>query len=90
MNKHTEESDPKNPPTRATKSNPMTSWAFIAALLGTGALPCPDCGMPLAWHLWPLAVLLLAGRWIARRKTARPSKHDAPAPPDDSKTPPEA
>jgi hypothetical protein len=60
--------DPSDQPIQNPKRSPLTSWAFVAALLGAGAVPCPDCGMPLAWHLWPLAILILAGKWISRRR----------------------
>jgi hypothetical protein len=89
MNKHTEESDSKNHPPHGRKNNPLTSWGAVVALLGAGALPCPECGMPLAWHLWPLALLILAARWIARRTPACPTKPDASLPRDDSETPQE-
>jgi hypothetical protein len=85
MHNHNAGSDPKNPPARGGKNNLLTSWAAIVALLGAGAVPCPECGMPLAWHLWPLAILLLAARLIARRKPALPPK--TPAPPDESEKP---
>ena len=44
-----------------------TGWAVFLALLGAGAIPCPECGAPLAWHIWPLATLLLAAQFISRR-----------------------
>jgi hypothetical protein len=90
MNKHTEKSDPKNPPACGLKSNLLTSWGVIAALLGVGALPCPDCGMPMAWHLWPLALLILAGRWIESRRKRIPPDKPASKPPDDSEEPQES
>jgi hypothetical protein len=36
---------------------------------GGKAVPCPECGGPLALHLWPLIALLIAAR-------ARPSQND--------------
>jgi hypothetical protein len=87
MNKLDEGTGPKPSPEGGGKNNPLTSWTVIVALLGAGALPCPDCGMPLAWHLWPLALLILGVRWIAHRKPARPAKPGAPVPPDQSGTP---
>jgi hypothetical protein len=47
--------DPSHTPIQNPKRNPLTSWAFVAALLGAGAMPCPDCGMPLAgtFGRWP-------------------------------------
>jgi hypothetical protein len=63
--------DPSDQPIQNPKRSPLTSWAFVAALLGAGAVPCPDCGMPLAWHLWPLAMLVIAVKVIAHRARAR-------------------
>jgi len=31
---------------------------MVLTLLGVGMAPCPECGMPLAIQLWPLAFLL--------------------------------
>jgi hypothetical protein len=67
-NKENCEVDRKCAPENGRTGNPLTSWGAVLALLGAGALPCPDCGMPLAWHLWPLAILILAGKWIGRRR----------------------
>jgi hypothetical protein len=38
---------------------------FVAAagVLGVGLLPCPDCGLPLAAHIWPVAAVA----WLWRR-----------------------
>jgi hypothetical protein len=52
----------------AGKKNPLTGWTAVIALFGAGVVPCPGCGMPLGWHLWPLALLILAGKWISRRR----------------------
>jgi hypothetical protein len=49
-------------------------WAVFGALLAASAVPCPECGGPLALHLWPLIALLIAARAIAGR--ARPSQND--------------
>jgi hypothetical protein len=71
---------PDGAPTRKAGRNPLTSWAFIAGLFGAGALPCPDCGLPLAWHLWPLALLILFVRMITGRARTRREKKSPPAP----------
>jgi hypothetical protein len=34
------------------------SWIGIAGLWGAGLLPCPDCGVPMLFHFWPLALAL--------------------------------
>jgi hypothetical protein len=36
-------------------------------MLGVGALPCPDCGTPMIFHIWPIAGLVLAVRAIKKR-----------------------
>jgi hypothetical protein len=59
--------DPGRAPFRKGKRNPLASWAFIAGLLGAGALPRPDCRMPLGFHLLPLAAIFLAIRAFTRR-----------------------
>ena len=38
-------------------------WVGLAGLFGVGLLPCPDCGVPMAVHLWPAAGVL----WLYRR-----------------------
>ena len=82
--KDNREANRKPTPERGRKNSPLTSWTVILALLGAGAMPCPDCGMPLAWHLWPLALLILAARWITGRRTketgGRPSPKEASEP----------
>jgi len=42
-------------------------WLSAAAVLGAGLLPCPECGTPLIFHFWPVAVLLLFIRALKRR-----------------------
>jgi hypothetical protein len=46
-------------------------WAAIAALFGVGLLPCPDCGLPMAVHTWPLAFLIWAFRRVRQRQVHR-------------------
>jgi len=41
--------------------------AAVAVLLGVGIAPCPECGMPLVIHIWPLALLLAFTRIVGNR-----------------------
>ncbi len=41
---------------------------LVGAFLGVGALPCPDCGTPLIFHIWPIAGLLVVVQGIRNRK----------------------
>ena len=66
-------------PVQNKKRIPPTSWAFIAALLGAGAIPCPGCGTPLGFHILPLAAIFLAIRAFARRG-GRSAKFTTPPP----------
>jgi len=62
-------------------------WAAIAALLGVGLLPCPDCGAPLAVHTWPIALLIWVFQRIRRQQARHPDLYleaaprEPPAPP---------
>lgn len=47
----------------------IRTWGRVAALLGVGMMPCPDCGTPMIFHIWPLAGLLILSK-IIRKKTA--------------------
>ncbi|MFN3762954.1 MAG: hypothetical protein ACK4WK_07120 [Anaerolineae bacterium] len=51
-------------------------WLSVAALLGAGMLPCPDCGAPMILHFWPLAVMMLALRAMKRRYREEPPAPD--------------
>jgi hypothetical protein len=42
-------------------------WLLTTALLGAGMLPCPECGTPMLFHLWPIAGLILLVRVLKRR-----------------------
>jgi hypothetical protein len=53
-------------------------WVAVAVLLGAGIAPCPDCGLPLAIHLWPLAVLMAIVHLIARRSRPLPDDQITP------------
>jgi hypothetical protein len=42
-------------------------WLLAAALLGLGALPCPECGAPMVFHFWPVAAIVLFAQALKRR-----------------------
>jgi hypothetical protein len=43
-------------------------WTAFGALLASSAAPCPECGAPLALHIWPLLLLLVIARAMAGRR----------------------
>ncbi|MBN1200344.1 MAG: hypothetical protein JXJ20_00680 [Anaerolineae bacterium] len=43
----------------------------LMGVVGVGLLPCPDCGLPLAVHIWPVAALVWVYRRVRRRGTAQ-------------------
>jgi hypothetical protein len=47
-----------------TLNNRLVAWAGI---IGIGLMPCPDCGLPLAIKVWPVAGLV----WLFRRLRQR-------------------
>lgn len=49
-------------------NNRLIAWA---GMLGVGLLPCPDCGLPLAIKVWPLAGLF----WVFQRVRRRSERH---------------
>ncbi|MGQ9851379.1 MAG: hypothetical protein ACUVSU_15135 [Aggregatilineaceae bacterium] len=49
-------------------NNRLIAWAGV---LGIGLLPCPDCGLPLAIKVWPLAGLF----WVFQRVRRRSERH---------------
>ena len=57
----------KNKLLTKTKWQMIKSWIGIAALGGAGFLPCPDCGAPMIFHFWPIA-LVLALRNLRKNK----------------------
>ncbi len=69
--------DQNQPLDQKNKKRPFTRWAMVIALLGAGIAPCPECGMPLAVHLWPLALLLGVARVVADRARPRPADQTA-------------
>jgi len=36
----------------------LAPWAGVASVFGLGFIPCPGCGAPMLWHLWPVAGVL--------------------------------
>jgi len=42
-------------------------WLITGSLLGVGMLPCPECGTPLIFHVWPIAGLVLVARMMRKR-----------------------
>jgi hypothetical protein len=41
---------------------------LVGAFLGVGVLPCPDCGAPMIFHIWPIAGLLVVAQAIRKRR----------------------
>ncbi len=42
-------------------------WAAMIGLLTASAVPCPECGGPLALHIWPLILVFIAVRALVTR-----------------------
>jgi hypothetical protein len=55
---------------------------MFGALLITSVLPCPECGAPLALHIWPLLPLFIAIR-LATRRIRSGQQNDTDGEPDD-------
>lgn len=52
-------------------------WLLVGAMLGLGALPCPECGVPMILHFWPIAGLVLVVQTLKRRYRKAPAaEHD--------------
>lgn len=65
------------------KKQAAAQWAIVGLLLATSAMPCPECGGPLALHIWPLLATLFVARGLAGR--ARPgNEREQPDEPADS------
>ena len=45
----------------------IIAWVGVA---GVGMLPCPDRGIPLAVHVWPVAAVVWLWRRLRRRSEA--------------------
>ena len=65
-------------PLRQMAGRPSKWWAAIGALLVSSSVPCPECGAPLALHIWPLLMLVVIVRTMAGRR-ARASQQDSVA-----------
>lgn len=53
----------------------------VAGIFGVGLLPCPDCGLPLAIKVWPVAAVLWILHYFRRRSIQRLDQYlfDAPS-----------
>lgn len=45
-------------------------WLAAGGLLGVSLLPCPECGTPLIFHVWPLVGMVMLAQAVKKR-TAR-------------------
>jgi hypothetical protein len=54
----------------------MKWMLLVGAFLGVGALPCPDCGTPMIFHIWPIAGLLVVAQAIKKQRGAEPKPPD--------------
>ena len=59
--------DDKERPRPGNERRSVKQWAIVGMLLVTSAVPCPECGGPLALHIWPLIALILVARGVAGR-----------------------
>jgi len=50
-------------------------WLGVAWVVGMGLLPCPECGVPMIIHFWPIAAVL-ALRNLLREKKKKNSSLD--------------
>lgn len=46
-------------------------WVAAVGVFSVGLLPCPDCGIPLAAHVWPVAGIVWLYRRVRRRSLNR-------------------
>jgi len=53
---------------RLALNNRIVAWAGV---IGIGLLPCPDCGLPLAIKIWPVAGVVWVVRRVRRRSDER-------------------
>ena len=53
---------------RLKLNNRVIAWAGV---FGVGLLPCPDCGLPLAVKIWPLAALVWVYQRVRQRSAAQ-------------------
>ena len=68
--------------TRRETTPRFKGWVMFGALLITSVLPCPECGAPLALHIWPLLPLFIAIR-LATRRIRSGQQNDTDGEPDD-------
>jgi len=47
------------------------SWLTAGGWLGVGLLPCPDCGTPMIFHIWPIVGMVLVARAAKKRRQER-------------------
>lgn len=57
----------ENHPDRGTREG-VKRWVTAGVLLVVSILPCPECGTPLALHIWPLLPLFAFIRAARRRR----------------------
>jgi len=53
---------------RLALNNRIVAWAGV---IGIGLLPCPDCGLPLAIKIWPVAGVVWVVQRVRRRSDER-------------------
>jgi hypothetical protein len=46
----------------------LKGMLLAGTFLGIGALPCPDCGTPMIFHIWPVAGLLVIAQFVRKRR----------------------
>ncbi len=49
-------------------SSTIRPWLKSMGLLVSGMFPCPECGIPILWHVWPLMAILIFSRMMSRRR----------------------
>ncbi len=59
-------------------------WLIMGSLLGVSMLPCPECGTPMIFHIWPLAGIVLVVQAMKKRaqKEEQVCSETAPAEPE--------
>ncbi len=56
---------------RRLKNASVKSWLTAGGWLTVGLLPCPDCGTPMVFHIWPIVGMVLIARAAKKRRLAR-------------------
>jgi hypothetical protein len=53
---------------KMTQARQATIWRRIlaVALLEVSGLPCPECGTPLALHIWPLILVVMPEKAVLK------------------------